>query len=34
MATKQEAGYRRLGYRPLNSGELGLKPPSLEPTQW
>ena len=32
MASKREAGYRSLGYRPLNSGELGLKPPSLEPT--
>ncbi len=31
MATKREAGYRSLGYRPLNGGELGLKSPSLEP---
>ena len=32
MASKREAGYRSLGYRPVNSGELGLKQPSLEPT--
>ncbi len=31
MATRREAGYRSLGYRPVNSGELGLKQPSPEP---
>ena len=34
MAVKREAGYRSLGYRPVNSGELGLKQPSHEPAQW
>ena len=29
MASKREAGYRSLGYRPLNGGELGLKSASL-----
>ncbi len=31
MASKREVGYRSLGYRPVNSGELGLKQPSHEP---
>jgi superfamily II DNA or RNA helicase len=28
MASKRQAGYRSLGYRPVNSGELGAKQPS------
>jgi superfamily II DNA or RNA helicase len=31
MATRREVGYRNLGYRPVHSGELGLKQPSREP---
>lgn len=31
MASKREVGYRSLGYRPVSSGELGLKRPSREP---
>jgi hypothetical protein len=31
MASKREVGYRSLGYRPVNSGEFGLKQPSHEP---
>jgi hypothetical protein len=34
MASKREVGYRSLGYRSINSGELGLKQPSHEPTLW
>jgi len=34
MASKREVGYRSLGYRPVNSGELGLKQPSHAPELW
>jgi superfamily II DNA or RNA helicase len=32
MATRREAGYRSLGYRPVRSGELALEQPSRERT--
>jgi superfamily II DNA or RNA helicase len=34
MASKRQVGYRSLGYRPVTSGELGLKQPPHEPAQW